>query len=452
MDLTPLLPGGDNGGAKVFTLALVQQLAQQLPDCQFVLLTQAASHEELSSLERKNVSRLLVAGVAHATPLRKVLQTFGRLFLPRLPFFLVGMASRLGYRLNGLFKRGLKRPRLRPLGVDLLFCPFTAPTFHEPGLATVSVIYDLQFKALPHFFTADDLAIREWSLREACRHADALIAISDHSRETVIAAGYISPDKIRTIYPRLSGAYAWLPMPDGSSDASATAKSVAVRELTQGPDDIRSGNMKIARNSPLPCPVAAHLNLAIGPYLLYPANFWPHKNHEILLTAFCMACHQGLAEDIRLICTGSPGPRVTALAAAALDMGLGDRVLFPGFLPASDFATLLGNALGLIFPSLYEGFGLPVIEAMVAGVPVACSRICALPEIAGDAALYFDPRVPAQIANALLRLTKDEQLRARLIVAGRFRATEFSDSERMIQEYWSVFRTLLTIAPDVEDA
>ena len=82
-------------------------------------------------------------------------------------------------------------------------------------------------------------------------------------------------------------------------------------------------------------------------------------------------------------------------------MFLGERILFPGYLPHQDLATLIANGAGVVFPSLYEGFGLPVIEAMAMGVPVACSNITSLPEVAADAAILFNPKVPTQIADAI---------------------------------------------------
>jgi hypothetical protein len=164
----------------------------------------------------------------------------------------------------------------------------------------------------------------------------------------------------------------------------------------------------------------------------------------MLLTAFGMACHQGLAADIKLVCTGSPGARQEWLMRAARAMNLADRVLFPGYLPNAELAALIANCSGVVFPSLYEGFGLPVIEAMAAGVPVACSNTTSLPEVAADAAILFDPRIPTQVAQAMISLVVDETQRARLVQAGRQRAAEFSDAERMAKEYWELFQHALT--------
>jgi glycosyltransferase involved in cell wall biosynthesis len=100
---------------------------------------------------------------------------------------------------------------------------------------------------------------------------------------------------------------------------------------------------------------------------------------------------------------------------------------------------LLEHCAVLVFPSLYEGFGLPVVEAMSRGIPVACSNVAALPEVAAGAALLFDPRVPTQVADAMRALMQDAPLRERLAEAGRRRALELSDPGRMAREYWSLF-------------
>jgi glycosyltransferase involved in cell wall biosynthesis len=117
------------------------------------------------------------------------------------------------------------------------------------------------------------------------------------------------------------------------------------------------------------------LGLAREEYILYPANFRRYKNHEMLLTAFLMAQAAGLPNNIKLALTGAP--HELRIAAAAL--GLNKHVVFVGFVADADLAVLLENWLGVVFPSLYEGFGIPVLEAMASGRPVACSNCTSLP-------------------------------------------------------------------------
>lgn len=405
VDLTPVLPGGANGGAKIFVLELLRCLAATHPEIRFILLTQAASHDELANLERANVSRRMVVGATVTNTIRPRLEHLARCVLPHLPVRLSGWAMGLGYRMNTVLKRGGSRTLLRQMGVDLLFCPFTAPTYHEENIPTVCIIYDLQYKTYPAFFAPEDVALRNSTFVEACRHATALAAISDYSREAAIRHGRLDPAHIRTIHLRM-----------------------ARRMLPEvGRDSVVHGR----------------LGLVPQRYLVYPANFWKHKNHEMLLTAFGMACHQGLALDVKLVCTGEAGERQAWLLRAARAMNLGEHILFPGYLPDTELAALMKQCRGVIFPSLYEGFGLPVIEAMAAGVPVACSNTTSLPEVAGDAAIMFDPRIPTQIADAIFALVQDDAARAERIKAGLARAAQFADTNRMVREYMDLFHLAL---------
>ncbi|MBA2710823.1 MAG: glycosyltransferase family 4 protein [Tatlockia sp.] len=401
IDLTPILPGGENGGAKLFVLELIGQLAKLAPETEFILLTQAASHEELQGLESKNIRCLKVLDqTLKKAPFFNLLIST----LRKLPIIGRKLAA-LGYRLNTLFKRRQAHSLLQELKADLLFCPFTAPTYSEPGIPTVCTIYDLQYKTYPEFFKAEELIHRDQTFIEACRRASMLTAISDYSRLSAIKHAELKPEKIRTIHLQMARRI----MPDSKQDVE----------------------------------ILKTLNLTSQQYLIYPANFWKHKNHEMLLTAFGIACQNGLPATMKLVCTGAEGARQRFLAEAAAQMGLGERILFPGYLSNSDLTLLISNSLAVFFPSLYEGFGLPIIEAMAASVPVACSDLCSLPEVAGKAALLFNPRIPTQIADVILSISTNSELRAKLIKAGNERAKLFSDSSKMAKDYWMLFEQVL---------
>lgn len=399
------MPGGDNGGARIFVIMLLDQLAAIAPQARFILLTQAASHAQLAGLERANMTRLMVVGPMVGNRLRpRILALAGRL-LPLMPAPLRKGISRLGYALNTALKRGGSRRRLSDLGVDLLFCPFTAPTYFEPGLATVCTLYDLQFKDHPEFFAAEDIANREQSFSAACRHASVLVAISDYSRASAIVHGGLNPERIRTI-----------PL------CMATRLERPVRT-----DATLLGDLGVEPRG----------------YLLYPANFWPHKNHARLLAAFELACQRGLDDQLKLLLTGAPGPGMERVRDLASQMRLAERVCFPGYVSDTDLAILMEQAAGLVFPSLYEGFGLPVLEAMAAEIPVACSRCTALPEVAGDAARYFDPCQTEDMAQAICDLVGEESTRQVLVRKGRERVRRYADAGRMGHAYWGVFEVAL---------
>jgi glycosyltransferase involved in cell wall biosynthesis len=146
-----------------------------------------------------------------------------------------------------------------------------------------------------------------------------------------------------------------------------------------------------------------------------------------------------MPEAFRLVCTGAPSDQQKSFEGFCERIGIQSHFVFPGFLSESDFADLLVNSAGLIFPSLYEGFGIPVVEAMAAGVPVACSDVTALPEVGGCAALYFDPRNPESVADAMIRLAREPHYFKSLVQVGKQQATLFSDPMAMAEQYWQLF-------------
>lgn len=401
IDLTLMLPGGANGGAKVFIFHLVRDLARIAPACEFLLLTDAATHAELASLESHNVRRVLVAAPQPENASLSLRSMARKVFrrLPRRSKTLLA-DSRMRYLARA------PRRLVNGLGHQLLFCPFTAPTLHIQTVPTVCTIYDLQYKEYPQFFDADELKQRDTAFVDAVRYASTLAAISEYSRQSALACGKIEPDRIVTIWLRL-----------------ARRVQMVSAERCQT--------------------VLSDFGLDYGRYLLYPANFWPHKNHEMLLQSFALAQRLGLASDIKLVLTGSAEPRQHAVSEMRQALGLENDVIIPGFVEHDQFAALLNGCTGVVFPSLFEGFGLPIIEAMAVGKPVACSRATSLPEIAANAALMFDPRAPPELAAAMMSLTSDQPLRQRLIAAGTERARAFQDSTQMAREYWALFESSL---------
>jgi hypothetical protein len=174
-------------------------------------------------------------------------------------------------------------------------------------------------------------------------------------------------------------------------------------------------------------------------YIFYPANFWPHKNHEALLVAFAMASRRGLPESVHLVLTGEESARMYELRKATETMGIQHRVHFLGYISNEEIVEVLKNSLALLFPSLYEGFGIPVVEAQTAGVPVACSSVTSLPEVAGNGALFLDPRKPMAMAEAIIQITQNKKLRQDLIQKGFINAKRFSNAKSMAKDYLKFF-------------
>jgi glycosyltransferase involved in cell wall biosynthesis/2-polyprenyl-3-methyl-5-hydroxy-6-metoxy-1,4-benzoquinol methylase len=408
VDVTPLLPGGENGGAKLMTIELIKHLSRLAPNCEFLLLTSARSHDELAYLDSKNVRRLCVSprgrglSVSPASLFSAAASALRRVAPARLAQFV----ERLAWTLRAQAQGGL----LHRLGVDLLFCPFTAPFFYEPGIPVVSVVYDLQYRDYPQFFSETERAERDRAFRQACLLASRLVCISEFVRQKVLREGSLDAYRVETIHITLPN------------------------RLRRPPD----GALALKKHG-----------LEPESYLLYPANFWPHKNHELLLTAFGMYRSRHPESRLKLVLTGAPGPRMVFLEDASRRMGLAEHVIFAGYVPDEEFAALLYGCRGLIFPSLYEGFGMPLLEAMAAGKPVLASNATSLPEVAGRAAAFFDPRKPREIVACLERLETDPQWSAELVRLGTQRLTEIGDEVSMATRYWALFQAVHAEPPNV---
>jgi glycosyltransferase involved in cell wall biosynthesis len=162
-----------------------------------------------------------------------------------------------------------------------------------------------------------------------------------------------------------------------------------------------------------------------GPFVLYAGTVKPHKNLERLIEAFHLVRRQGL-DDLTLVLIGDEISKYAALRRAVHRYQLHKHVRFLGYMPQDTLAVMYRLARVFVFPSLYEGFGLPPLEAMASGTPVVTSNVSSLPEVAGDAALLVDPDDPSAIAAAIERVLTDEALAGRLRLKGLQRASHFS--------------------------
>jgi len=407
VDLTPLLPGGENGGAKVVAMELVREMARLAGNCHFKLLTSESSHGDLKVLDAENVERVCVsgagaggAGMEHTNGFSGRLRSAAARALPE------GML-RLAQKAQAyLADRTIRSSRLRDWKADLLFCPFTAPFFYDEQIPVVSLIHDLQHRYYPQFFHPEELKQRDLHFRRACRLADRLICVSDYVRWTIREQSDVAPDRVTTIHTAIQHR-----LPD-----------------------------------PLPSRVRAVLEehkLEAGRFLLYPANFWLHKNHEMLLIAFGMYLNKHRDGNLKLVLTGEAGARMNYLREATRHLGLADRVVFAGYVSEADISALLESAKALIFPSLFEGFGISVVEAMAAGRPVLCSDVTSLPEVAGDAARYFDPRRPAEILRAIEEIEAASDLEEDLIARGNRRVEQIGRPEDMAARYLEEFEDVV---------
>jgi glycosyltransferase involved in cell wall biosynthesis len=255
----------------------------------------------------------------------------------------------------------------------------TAPA--RPGVPSVVTLHDVIYARHPEAHTRPRRLGMRVLVPLAVRGADRIIAVSEAAAADIRDLLGVSPDRLSVVY---------------------------------------EGGRPPGKATPEP-ELRARLGLGEQPIVLSVSARRPHKNLSRLLRAFA-----GLPEGPFLVLPGYPSPFDGQLEAEAADLDLGGRVRFLDWVSEQDLEGLYRAARCFVFPSLAEGFGLPVLEAMQRGVPVACSRASSLPEVAGDAARYFDPLHVEDIRLALVELLADEALRARLARAGLKRAQLFS--------------------------
>ena len=266
---------------------------------------------------------------------------------------------------------------------------------------TVLTVHDLIFRHPPE----QHKPLNRWYLNLTmplyCRRATHIIAVSEQTRRDVVSAYGVPAGKISVIY-----------------------EAADPRFRSQPPEIVAAAR---ARHG-LP-----------ERYLLFVGTIEPRKNLARLLAAFERLQAENLTDA--LVIVGKRGWLTGDFDAALERSPAKQAVLFPGFVPDADLPAVYAGAQVLAMPSLYEGFGLPVLEAMACATPVACSNSSSLPEIAGDAALLFDPTEVDGIRDALRRILRDADVRAQLRDAGLRRAGQFS-WDRAAQETLALYQRL----------
>ena len=212
-----------------------------------------------------------------------------------------------------------------------------------------------------------------------------------------------------------------------------TVRSSVVDELGADPDRVRVVSAPLfARQQDLPDPDIAE------PLFLYPSATEPHKNHTTLIRAFGRIA--GSRPDLKLVLTGAPGRSDHDVAAEIERRGLSAAVLRLGRVPRERLDALIARAVAVVYPSEYEGFGLPLAEAMAAGCPAIASDLPVIREVVGGAGILVDPSDAEAWADAMTRLLEDGALRDRIVAAGRERARRFTPAEtsRRLSEAYRV--------------
>lgn len=306
----------------------------------------------------------------------------------------------VGSRISRIAWEQMQLPALaRQHRLDVLHSPHYTMPLTKPCPSVVT-LHDMTFSLYPELHLWYKRLFFNSMIPLAVRRADALIAVSASTRADTIRLLHAAPEKIFSIPYGIDPAF---------HPIAAAATLSGTRAKYHLPEK----------------------------FVLYVGNLEPRKNLPALVRAFASiaASHR----DTKLVLAGSRGWKDAPVFAAVNKLGLTDVVLFPGFIPQADLPAVYSLARAFVYPSLYEGFGLPVLEAMACGLPVITSNLSSLPEIVEDAGILIDPRSERELADALRQILTDGALHERLASRGLKRAAKFS-WERTARETLAVYQ------------
>jgi len=290
---------------------------------------------------------------------------------------------------------------LSAIRLDVLHSPDFIPPFRR-NCRSVITIHDLVFMLYPHFLTKD--AARYYGqIDQAVRRTDAIIAVSQATKRDIMRLLGVPENKVTVIYEAANPIFRPLKTPD-------------LRQRVRG----RFG---------IP-----------GEFILFVSTIEPRKNVPTLLRAF-RQFRDAYRREVKLVLAGEKGWLFDEVFRLVTELKLEKEAIFLGRVSTEELLWLYNTAEALVAPSIYEGFGLPPLEAMACGTPVIVSNVSSLPEVVGDAGILIDPTCPEELAVAMERILSDSELRASLIEKGLKRAALFS-WDKAAQETLALYHSL----------
>lgn len=293
------------------------------------------------------------------------------------------------------------------VGVDIMHHPFTVLTPLGTGIPSVLTFWDMQHEFFPEFFDRLEIQRRRRNYRTSAMEAARIIVSAGFTRDCLVERYGVAAEKIEVIYTGYGPEFR--PMDDQS-------------ELNRVREKYR----------------------LTRPFLYYPAATWPHKNHKSLLAAMKIL-QERHHFDGELLLSGIAMQSHGEILTEINRLGLQDRVRVLGYLPTPELPYFYNLARLLVFPSLFEGFGIPLVEAMACGCPVVCAAATSLPEVAGDAGVLFDPSSVEDMAGKIWEVWNDDDSLAAMRARGLERVKYFTWEEtvsRTLQVYNRVGDTL----------
>jgi len=251
-------------------------------------------------------------------------------------------------------------------------------------------VQDLFTFTHPEFYTRKHRLVIGRAMARALKRAAGLVAISEHTRDELVRLFGVDREGV-----------AVTPLGPGNQRSPVAAASVSASDLDA-------------------------LGVGGGRYLLTLSTVEPRKNLPGLFEGFARLVADPAWSDLRLVVAGSGGWKTAPIYRRPDELGISERVDFVGYVPDADLPKLFARCEAFVLPSIIEGFGLPLLEALAFGVPVACSRTGSLPEVGGDVPTWFDPTAPDDIERALRQVLASELPREEVADLGRRQASKFS--------------------------
>lgn len=303
--------------------------------------------------------------------------------------------------------------------LDVLFIPaHTSPLVHKPGLKTVVTVHDLGAEYLPKAHQLKQQLYLKWITKFQLKSATKLIAVSRATKNDLVKKVGVNPQKIEVIYE--------------GYDQKLFKRVEDLSRAKSRDDTLVNSLTPYSRRD-------QGSERSEGSYFLFVGTVQPRKNLERLIKAFHLFSQQAL--DFKLVIAGSKGWLADEIYSLPKRLGIEKQVKFLGYVPDENLPTLYSGATALVFPSLFEGFGLPIIEAQACGTPVLTSNISSMPEVANKGAILVDPYKVEEIASGMMKMI-DNKMRDGLIKEGFENIKRFS-WEKCARETLKVLESLL---------